>query len=66
MSHQGGLIKMRLPRRPRLSAGTPRSDIYCPTRGLGEKPTPLGEDFSMPEGQAKPQNTRLPAERHGY
>ena len=20
---------------------------YCPTRGMGEKPSPLGEDFSM-------------------
>jgi len=32
------------------------SAYYCPTRGLGEKPSPLGEDFSMPEGQEKPQN----------
>ena len=22
-------------------------DYYCPPRGLGEKPSPLGEDFSM-------------------
>ena len=21
--------------------------IYCPTRGMGEKPSPLGEDFSL-------------------
>jgi hypothetical protein len=21
--------------------------FYCPPRGLGEKPSPLGEDFSM-------------------
>jgi len=23
------------------------SDFYCPTRGMGEKPSPLGEDFSL-------------------
>ena len=27
---------------------------YCPTRGMGEKPSPLGEDFSMPS--AKPES----------
>jgi len=21
--------------------------IFCPTRGMGEKPSPLGEDFSL-------------------
>jgi hypothetical protein len=21
--------------------------VYCPSRGMGEKPSPLGEDFSM-------------------
>jgi len=21
--------------------------FYCPTRGMGEKPSPLGEDFSL-------------------
>jgi len=26
---------------------TNASDYYCPLRGLGEKPSPLGEDFSM-------------------
>jgi len=24
--------------------------IYCPLRGMGEKPSPLGEDFSRPAG----------------
>jgi hypothetical protein len=24
-----------------------KKTLYCPTRGLGEKPSPSGEDFSM-------------------
>jgi hypothetical protein len=24
-----------------------RHDFYCPIQGMGEKPSPLGEDFSM-------------------
>jgi len=27
--------------------GYTRRRIYCPTRGMGEKPSPLGEDFSF-------------------
>jgi len=24
-----------------------RFSVYCPTRGMGEKPSPLSEDFSL-------------------
>jgi hypothetical protein len=24
-----------------------QAEAYCPIRGMGEKPSPLGEDFSM-------------------
>jgi hypothetical protein len=27
--------------------------IYCLLRGLGEKPSPLGEDFSMPSAESE-------------
>ena len=31
----------------RKNKGRTRCTLYCPIRGMGEKPSPLGEDFSL-------------------
>jgi len=46
--HKG--VKLNCP--PQIVRNTAKV-TYCPSRGMGEKPSPLGEDFSMPSAGTK-------------